>query len=384
MSIFHFLNEFDYFVGVPDSFLAPVVDCIMKEYGVGAKHTICANEGNAVGMAAGYHLATGKVPVVYLQNSGIGNIINPVTSLLREEVYGIPCFFLVGWRGQPGLKDEPQHLYQGKKTVAQLEASGVICYTLKENTLTSWSEHQFREISLLLKQGKQVALIVQKGAIPSLASHKMVYENPYPWKREEVLTLLLEEIHQFEAQGVKSVLVSTTGKTSRELYELRGLRGESHEKDFLTVGSMGHASSIALALAVEQPNTLVWCLDGDGACLMHLGAMAVIGQKKPKNLIHVLLNNEAHESVGGAPTVSGTCDWGMIAQGCGYPRTFAPKTQEEVTEVFAQLGKDKGLCFLELKTAIGSRENLGRPKELPVENKMLFMEYLQKETDEMR
>lgn len=367
-----FLKKYQYFVGVPDSYLKAVCDYLMETYGVSKEHIIAANEGTAVGLAAGYHLATGKVPVVYLQNSGIGNIINPVTSLLHEKVYGIPCLFLVGWRGEPDTKDEPQHKHQGLVTIPMLELAGIRSFHLRKDTSEGDFGKMLEEMEGLLAQGKQVALVVSKDALayPSTIS----YQNNYPHSRESILEAILE------VSG-EDPIVATTGKTSRELYELREKKGQGHGFDFLTVGSMGHSSAIALSLALECPEKTVWCLDGDGAMLMHLGGLALIGQRKPPNLIHILLNNEAHESVGGAPTISKDMNWQQIAEGCGYPSTYKVENLEDLKKMLPKMKTSQTLNFVEVLCAIGSRDDLGRPKESPEENKGNFMKQLGQNLD---
>lgn len=381
MNLFEFLADYHNFSGVPDSLLSPVVDYLMGRFGISSAHTITANEGNAVGIATGYHLATGLVPVVYLQNSGIGHIINPITSLLREEVYQIPCLFLVGWRGQPQTKDEPQHVFQGQCTLALLRDSGVLCHKLTCDLSESQENALFSLVKKQLEEGNQVALVVEKGALDHLEVEQVFYQNNFLSTRESVLKLLLDHSRE-------DILVSTTGKTSRELYALRESRGEGHEKDFLTVGSMGHASSIALGIALHQPERQIWCIDGDGATLMHMGAMAVLGQKNPPNLIHVLINNHAHESVGGAPTVAQTMDFSTIAQGCGYTHCYTCQTLSELEGVLVEVctsrrknaminGKSaRNLVLIQVKTTLGSPPDLGRPKESPKENKKQLMDFL--------
>lgn len=363
-----FLDEFDYFAGVPDSYLKPVYDYLMARFGISKEHCIAANEGNAVAMAAGYYLATGKTPVVYLQNSGIGNIINPQASLLHEKVYKIPCFYLVGWRGEPGTKDEPQHLHQGAVTTAMLEEGGILCYYLTKDTTEAQFSQSMAEIKKALWEEKQVALIVSQGAFEG--GQTMVYENQFPHSRESVLEILMEHSGQ-------DPVVATTGKTAREWYELREKKGDGHGRDFLTVGSMGHSSSIALSLAEHCPQKRVWCLDGDGAMLMHMGGLALIGQRKPDNLIHILLNNHGHDSVGGAPTVADGLDFLSIAQACGYPHTYHASDFDELEKILALVEGKKALCFVQIDCALGSRGNLGRPKESPQENKGQFMRHLQ-------
>ena len=316
-----FLEGFEFFAGVPDSQLKALCSFLMDRYGLDpARHVIAANEGNAAALAAGYHLATGKVPVVYLQNSGLGNVVNPVASLLNEKVYAIPCLFIVGWRGEPGVHDEPQHLFQGEITLPLLDTLDIPYFVIGKDTTLEQVQAKLDEYRALFAQGKQAAFVVRKGALDY--SGKTVYHNANPMSREAAIG------HILAASG-NDLVVSTTGKASREVYELREVRGHGHGHDFLTVGSMGHSSSIALGIALQKPERRVWCLDGDGAAIMHLGALALIGANRPANLIHIVLNNEAHESVGGMPTVAGKLDLPGIAKACGYPCALSADRSEE-------------------------------------------------------
>ena len=244
-----FLNEFEFFTGVPDSQLKPLCNYLMDTYGISDKHIIAANEGNAVALAAGYHLATGKTPVVYMQNSGIGNIINPVASLMNDKVYGIPCVFIVGWRGEPGVKDEPQHIYQGEVTVKLLEDMDIRTFIISKDTTEDELNAKMAEFRELLGIGKQVAFVVRKGALECDA--KVKYENANTMVREDIIR------HITDVTG-EDVIVSTTGKASRELFEIREAKGQPHGTDFLTVGSMGHSSSIALGIALQKPEKKIW------------------------------------------------------------------------------------------------------------------------------
>ena len=362
----------DYFAGVPDSLLRPFVDCLMERYGVDpTHHVIGANEGNCAALAAGYHLATGRVPVVYLQNSGEGNIVNPVLSLLSPEVYGIPVIFVVGWRGEPGVKDEPQHVHQGKVTETLLRDMGIACEILSAEMTVDELEDRMGRLRPLLSEGRQIAFIVRKGAL----SHegKQIYRNDHTMLRETA-------IRQIAMAAGEGFIVSTTGKASRELFEVREALGQGHERDFLTVGSMGHASSIALGIAVQKPEQCVWCIDGDGAMLMHMGAMALIGSQQPRNLIHVVIHNGAHESVGGMPIAGTRTDFLGIARACGYETVLAAETEHELAEALAAVQDSKRLSFLEVRCAIGARKDLGRPTVSPPDNKRAFCDALQSYT----
>lgn len=361
------INSGDFFSGVPDSLLSHFCNYIMDTKGVCKNHIVAANEGNAVALAAGYHLATGKIPVVYLQNSGIGNAINPITSLLNEKVYGIPCIFIVGWRGEPGVKDEPQHVHQGKITCELLEDVGIKTFIISKDTTDAEIAAFIYNNKCLLDEGRSIAFVIRKGAInPRI---KPQYKNSYSLIREEV-------IREIVKATTDDIIISTTGKASRELFEIREDERQSHKYDFLTVGSMGHSSSIALGIALHKPTTKIWCIDGDGAALMHMGAMAVIGAHAPDNFVHVIINNSAHESVGGIPTVAKKVDFLRIAEGCGYKCCFMADNYDNLRDILALIKETKELCFLEVKTAIGARDNLGRPTTTPRENKKLFMDYL--------
>lgn len=358
----------DFYTGVPDSQLKPLCDYLMKTYGIDpAHHIIAANEGNSVALAAGYHLATGKVPVVYMQNSGEGNIINPVASLLHEKVYAIPMIFIIGWRGEPGIHDEPQHIYQGEVTLRLLEDMGIETFVIGKETTEEEVAAVMTQYRALLESGKDVAFVIRKGALSY--TEKVEYQNSNAMPREEIIR------HIVEVSG-EDPIVSTTGKASRELFEIRANAGQSHKYDFLTVGSMGHSSSIALGVALNKPHTRVWCIDGDGAVLMHMGSMAVIGSNAPDNLIHVVINNGAHETVGGMPTVAGKLDLVSIAQACGY--AYASRV-ENFADLDAELqtAKERGkLSFIEVSCSIGARADLGRPTTSAVQNKQNFMRYL--------
>lgn len=359
----------DFYIGVPDSQLKALCNYLMSKYGIDSRHhIIAANEGNCVAIAAGYHLATGKVPVVYMQNSGEGNIINPVASLLNEKVYSIPMIFVIGWRGEPGIHDEPQHVFQGEVTLKLLEDMGISSFIISSDTSDEEVKNAMSSFSEKLQNGQDVAFVIRKGALTE--APKVAYSNNFSMKREEIIE------HIVEISG-ENPIISTTGKASRELFEIREKNKQSHKYDFLTVGSMGHSSSIALGVALNKPNQKIWCIDGDGAVLMHMGSMAVIGSNKPQNLIHVVINNGAHETVGGMPTVAGTIDLVGVAKACGYPYAVSVGNFKDL-DIELQMAKErKALTLIEVKCAIGAREDLGRPTTTALENKVKFKKYLE-------
>lgn len=359
----------DFYTGVPDSQLKALCNYLMSEYGIDPKHhVIAANEGNCTALAAGYHLSTGKVPVVYMQNSGEGNIINPVASLLNEKVYAIPAVFIVGWRGEPGVKDEPQHIYQGEVTLKLLDDMDIKSFAIGKDTTDDEVLKVMDEFRPLLAQGKSVAFVIRKGALSF--DGKVVYKNDNTLKREDIIR------HVVMASG-EDPIVSTTGKASRELFEIRVANNQSHKYDFLTVGSMGHSSSIALGVAFNKPNSKVWCIDGDGAVLMHMGSMAVIGSNKPNNLIHIVINNSAHETVGGMPTVAGDINVTAIAKACGYVNAVSVDNFEDLDKELMLAKSRNELSLIEVKCSIGARDDLGRPTTTSIENKESFMKYLE-------
>lgn len=361
----------DFFTGVPDSQLRALCDYLEDTRGSDPRHHIIgANEGNCTAIAAGYHLATGRIPVVYMQNSGQGNMINPAASLLNGRVYGIPCIFVIGWRGEPGVHDEPQHICQGEITLRLLEDMDMDFGIVDGGTTPEELRGKMAEFDRQLAAGKQTAFVIRKGALTY--EKKVVYENGHTMRREEILRHIVEA-------SCGDIVVSTTGKTSRELYEIREAAGWGHSCDFLTVGSMGHSSSIALGIALNRPDRRVWCIDGDGAVLMHMGAMAVLAQAAPENLVHIVINNGAHESVGGMPTAAGKIDLIKIAEGCGYRKACRAGNPEELKEALSQIKQGTGPLFLEVKAAIGARADLGRPTMAPSENKRAFMAYLRDE-----
>ena len=354
----------DFYTGVPDSQLKPLCNFLMDRYGTDSRHhIIAANEGNCAAAAAGYHLATGKVPAVYMQNSGEGNIINPAASLLSREVYGIPVLFVIGWRGEPGVHDEPQHIFQGRKTLELLDTMEIPYTVISRETTEEELRSFIEEAQSLFSEGRQAALVVRSGALEY--GRKIKYTNGFTLTREEAIR------HIIAVTGDDPV-AATTGKAGRELYEIREALGQDHSRDFLTVGSMGHCSSIALGIALNTASK-VWCIDGDGAAIMHMGAMSVIGAQSPGNLVHIVINNEAHESVGGMPSSAGQTDLAAVAKACGYGNTCCVQSAEELDDALVTARNSSVLTFIEVRTAIGARADLGRPKTTPEENKRAFM-----------
>lgn len=353
--------------GVPDSALKPFCDYIN---GVGKEeftHYVPANEGAAVGIAIGEYLATGVPACVYMQNSGLGNVVNPITSLANEEVYGIPMLLLIGYRGEPGTKDEPQHKYMGKITEPLLEVLGIEYIVLGKELSDQEVDAAFDRAAQKLREGKQFAFVLKRDFLVN--EQKSLYTNHNSLVREDAIAEIIKFL------DTSDVVVSTTGKISREVYEQSDKIKGSHAQDFLTVGGMGHASMIALGIAKEAQDKRVYCLDGDGAALMHMGSLAFIAKQNPSNLVHICLNNEAHESVGGMPTGCVGLSYAKVAETVGYESFYCVDTMEELKQVLNDTKGKRKLTFIEIKVAMESRADLGRPKETAAENKDNFMRY---------
>ena len=359
-------NGIDCFAGVPDSLLKNICAYITDH--CDAQHNIItANEGAAVGLAAGHYLATGKPACVYMQNSGEGNIINPLASLTDPEVYNIPVLLLIGWRGRPGVHDEPQHVKQGKVTTGLLNTMGINFDVLSKDE--DKAEKQIAKAVEALNRKEVYALVIEKDTFDAYTLQN-VEKNDLTMSREEAIQTVAA------ALGNKDVIVSTTGMISRELFEYRTAMNEGHERDFLTVGSMGHASQIALGIAMAKPDRKVWCFDGDGATIMHMGSMAIVANKAPKNYVHVVFNNGAHDSVGGQPTVGLKVDLPAIAQAVGYKSAFSCETKDYLQELLIKVKDQEGPTLLEVKVKKGNRKDLGRPTTTPIQNKDALMQFL--------
>ncbi len=358
----------EFFTGIPDSLLKDFI-AYLSEHVDPASHVTAANEGGAIALAAGYHLATGRVAAVYLQNSGLGNTINPLTSLVDPEVYGIPVLLIIGWRGKPGVHDEPQHRKQGAVTLQQLDVLGVP-YVVLDDSVEDVAAAVQGLVARAVEVGGPAALVVPPAR---LAPYKRTAPSAvarFGLRREQAIEAVLTTV------GPRDVVVSTTGMASREVFEYRHRANLGHGHDFLTVGSMGHASQIALGIALARPDRTVHCLDGDGAALMHLGALAIIGSRGPANLRHVIVNNGAHDSVGGQPTAGLAVDLTAIATACGYRATRSVESLGAIGGAIEALASTPGPTLLEIRVDTGARSDLGRPTATPAENKAELMDFL--------
>lgn len=358
----------DCFAGVPDSLLKNICAYITDHFDA-AHNIIAANEGAAVGLAAGHYLATGQPACVYMQNSGEGNIINPLASLTDQEVYNIPVLLLIGWRGRPGVHDEPQHVKQGKVTTGLLNVMGVNYEVLSKEE--DKATKQIEKAAKALANKEVFALVIEKDTFEDYKLQN-VEVNDLTMSREEAIQTVAA------ALGDKDCIVSTTGMISRELFEYRAAMNQGHERDFLTVGSMGHASQIALGIALAKPERQVWCFDGDGAAIMHMGSMAIVANKAPKNYVHVVFNNGAHDSVGGQPTVGLKIDLPAVAKAVGYKAEYSVVNKEALNVILKNVNSFEGPTLIEVKVKKGNRKDLGRPTTTPIQNKEALMTFLKK------
>ena len=361
-------NGLTFYTGVPDSLLKDFCAYVTDNTSV-KDHIIAANEGNAIALASGYHLATGKNGVVYLQNSGLGNCVNPLTSLADKEIYSLPLLLLIGWRAEPGKKDEPQHRKMGRITLPLLEVLEIPYAILPESEEEVKREVQ-KAAEHLNNTKTPYAFVVRDGTFESY-SLRTKQETHFPLIREEAIKLAASLVDK------EDIIVSTTGKTSRELFEFRKAKGDGHHHDFLTVGSMGHSSAIALGVALQKPNQRVYCFDGDGALIMHMGILSTIGNLQPAKFYHIVYNNFAHDSVGGQPTAADAIDIPVLAKANGYKEAFSAQTADEIRNCLLKMKNTAGPALLEIRCNKGARKDLGRPTQSPLENKKQFVGFLQ-------
>lgn len=360
-------EQVTFFTGVPDSLLKSFC-AYVTDHAHSNTHVIAANEGGAIALASGHYLASGEYALVYLQNSGLGNAINPLLSLADPEVYSIPMLLMIGWRGEPGYADEPQHVKQGRVTLSLLQAME-IPYVILETTTTDWQGVIKSACRQMKDRQGPVAIVVKAGTFEPYQLDGQD-EVAHLLTREQAIEIIIDELAE------EDIIVSTTGKTSRELFELRETRGQAHGGDFLTVGSMGHSSQIALGVALQKPDRQVICLDGDGSVLMHTGALAIIGQMAPANLKHIVINNEAHDSVGGQPTASPNVDYVGVARAMGYKVATRAAIRDEVQNALRKMLDNEGPCLLEVRVKKGARKDLGRPTTTPLQNRNDLMRRL--------
>jgi len=359
-------NGITFTTGVPDSLLKNFCACISDD----GTDLIAANEGSSIALGIGHHLATGGIPLIYMQNSGFGNTMNPLLSLADKEVYGIPMLLMIGWRGEPGVKDEPQHIKQGRVTESLLKTME-IPYVILSDAQPEAEKQISEAFGVITSQSCPYALLVRKGTFDKYSQKNEETDSKY-MNRESAIEMILNKLED------EDVVVSTTGKSSREVFEIRVKQGIGHARDFLTVGGMGHASQIALGIAVSRPDRKVYCLDGDGAMIMHMGSAAIIGTQNVPNYRHIIVNNGCHESVGGQLSVGFEIDFQKIADGCGYNKTHLVENEDQLNGIWGTFASQGGPTMLEVRTSKESRDNLGRPTTTPQMNKEDYMQNLKK------
>jgi len=359
----------DFFSGVPDSLLKNICSYITDNT-PSENHIIAANEGNALAIGVGYHLSTGKVPLIYMQNSGLGNVINPLLSLADQDVYSVPLLMMIGWRGEPGVKDEPQHKKQGRVTVALLEAMEIPYKVLTADSNIEEAEVTLKAmLSIAKKENKPCALLIKKGFFEDYKFQSdILYERPL--YREQAIEIIVNNLNE------PDIVVSTTGVASRELFEYREKLKSGHERDFLTVGGMGHVSQIALGIALQKKNRQVYCLDGDGSLIMHMGTLAINASMNCRNFKHIVFNNSAHDSVGGQPTVGDRIDIASIASNVGYQWVKMVSEESEIRLALNEMADVDTPALLEIQVKKGFRKDLGRPTTTPIQNKEIFMKFV--------
>lgn len=373
INITKFLNALrainvNFITGVPDTFLNDFCISLETDWEVD-RHVIAANEGNAIAMAVGFYLATGGIPLVYMQNSGLGNSTNPLLSLTNKEVYGIPMVLLIGWRGDPSIIDHPQHKLQGAVCPSFLDVLN-IPFRVLEGSDSEALDSASWAVKRALEIGSPTALLVKKGVMAKAEKPGFPTDGSTLLSRECAISCVLDSLPG------GTIYVASTGRATRELHQLRILRNEAHTHDFLNVGAMGHASSIAIGLALADRNRLVVCLDGDGAALMHLGSFSTAPGLKLSNFLHIVLNNGAHESVGGQPTAGWSVDFTGIAKSVGYKTLNAPVDSKESLVQAIQSLKDGGPSFIDMRIRKGIRSDLPPLKMDPIDLKQKFMSYL--------
>ena len=363
-------NDINFFTGVPDSTFKDWMKFLVDEHDGRLTNIIACNECEAIAVAAGYNLATGKIGVAYMQNAGEGKTVNPLTSLCDKEVYSIPMLLMIGWRGEPGIVDEPQHVKMGRITIPLLETLEVPYQILPDTA------EETEKVIVKMKEKAEkiqgpVAIIMKKGLLEKYEAKTQI-KTDHEMKREDAVKVIVDNLEGSE------VVVSTTGKTSRELFEYREELGQDHSKDFLTVGSMGCCGSIGNSIALQKPYKKVFVFDGDGAVLMQMGALSTIGYYRAKNLYHIVFDNEAHDSTGGQPTVSSSVEFDKVALACGYKAAKTIETKADLEEEIKKMKSSEGPRMLVVKVNKGSRKDLGRPTTTPIQNKEAFMRFLQK------
>lgn len=351
-------KKINFFTGVPDSVLKNLTYKFKKN------HISVNNEGTAVSLAAGYYLATGKLPCVYMQNSGLGNAINPLISITNKNIYSIPSILIIGWRGSPNSKDEPQHQVMGKKTKQILKLLGIKYFVARNKKDLEKFE---KMIEYSRSKLTSIACLIERSSIKNKKSktQKKII-NKYKVYRYNFIKELVDLIK------IKSNVISSTGFISRELDHILSKKKYLNIKPFYMVGGMGHSASLTLGVSLKSKKQNI-CLDGDGALLMHLGSLGIVKKYGKKNFKYILLRNDTHESVGCQPTNSTHINYKILSKSFGFRKYLLITKELDFKNVVKKLINSPGPSFLEVRIKNGSISNLGRPKNLKFVKKKFML-----------
>ena len=344
-------NKSTFFTGVPDSVLKELSYTLQNKDK--KEHIIATNEGTAVSIGIGHYLSTKEVPCVYMQNSGLSNALNPLLSIAHEKVYAIPLILIIGWRGSPRIKDEPQHNVKGKITESILKLLNIKYTILRSiNDLDKFE----KQIKFSKKKNSIVACLIEQGTLEKIDRIKK-NSDFYKLNKELFLKTLLQSLDK------NTKVISSTGYNSRELMHIRSKYKIIKTKDFYMVGGMGHTSSVALGYSLTSKKKII-CIDGDGSFLMHLGAIKTAGTFANKNFKYILLNNNSHDSVGGQNTYANNINFEKLSKSLGFKKFYSIKNDKNLKKTIKTFLSDDTLSFLEVKVSNSKIKNLPRPTDL--------------------
>ena len=352
-------NDINFFTGIPDSILIELSRFLQNKNK--RKHIRATSEGSAISIGIGHYLSTKQVPCIYMQNSGLSNALNPLISITSKKVYNIPLVLIIGWRGSPRVKDEPQHNVKGKITESILKLLNIKYTIVRSGNDLS----QFNKIVKNAKKNNNIAAcLIEQGTIKKI---KKTYnkKNFYKLNKELFLKTLLETLEK------NSKVISSTGYNSRELMYLRNKYKLINTKDFYMVGGMGHTASVALGYSLSTKKKTI-CIDGDGSFLMHLGSIKTAGTFANNNFKYILLNNNSHDSVGGQNTYANNIDFEKLSKSLGFKKFYKIKNNKNLKQNIKRFLKGNNLNFLEVKITNSKIKNLPRPNDL-IKIKNLFM-----------
>lgn len=361
-------NGFTFFTGIPDSTFKNFMKFIVDNDGKCLQNLVACNECESIALSAGYYLATNKIGIAYMQNSGLGKAINPLTSLCDQDTYSIPVLLLIGWRGEPGKNDAPQHKKMGRIMLSLLETLE-IPYSILEPDL-DYIKNEMKKAKKYFNNRKEpYAFIIRRNFFEDY-DIKTLQKNNYELNREEAIELIMDNLDE------NDIVISTTGLISREVYEYRENREKDHFKSFYNIGSMGCASSIGLSIALQRPNKRILIFDGDGAAIMQMGVFTTIGKNFPDNLVHIIFDNHAHETTGNQPSNSTAVNFHQVALASNYNYGTIVTTKSQLLDVINEIKHKKGPQMIVVRVKMGFRLDLKRPEKEPTNYKEYLMKYL--------